>query len=102
MPRRSSWTREGITRWDFGALPAVVRVSGAALDVPGYPVLRDTGEAVATETFTDAAKPPRVHRAGVRRLLLLDLRAGRRTTCAATCCGCTIGLRWGPRFDRAR
>jgi ATP-dependent helicase HrpA len=93
--------RSGITRWDFGALPAVVRVSGKALDVPGYPAVRDCGETVATETFSDREEAAAVHRAGVRRLLLLDCAQAASYLRRNLLKDARIGLRWGPRFERA-
>ena len=97
----ADYARSGITRWDIGVLPEVVRVSGKAVDVPGYPALRDGGETVATETFSDVTQALAVHRAGVRRLLLIE--------CARTATwlrrnllkDARIGLQWGPEFDRA-
>jgi ATP-dependent helicase HrpA len=68
--------REGLSAWDFGALPASVTVRGAGLEVPGYPVLRDRGESVAIETLTDPYAAAETHRAGVRRLVLLADRQG--------------------------
>ena len=93
--------RTGITRWDFGALPAVVRVAGKALDVPGYPAVRDCGDTVATETFSDRDEAGAVHRAGVRRLLLLDCAQAASYLRRNLLKDARIGLRWGPRFDRA-
>ena len=63
--------KAAVTRWDFGALPARVQVKGAGLDLPGFPVVRDAGEAVRVETLADADEAARVHRAGLRRLLLI-------------------------------
>ena len=63
--------KAAVTRWDFGVLPASVRVKGAGLDLPGFPVVRDAGEAVRVETLADAGEAARVHRGGLRRLLLI-------------------------------
>ena len=93
--------RSGITRWDFGALPAVVRVSGKALDVPGYPAVRDCGETVATETFSDREEADAIHRAGVRRLLLLDCAQAAAYLRRNLLKDARTGLRWGRGFDRA-
>ena len=63
--------QSGITRWSFGALPDTVRVKGVGLDLPGFPVVRDAGDTVRVETLADAGEAARVHRAGLRRLLLI-------------------------------
>ncbi|MCG3168958.1 MAG: hypothetical protein CALGDGBN_00468 [Pseudomonadales bacterium] len=94
------FARSGITHWDFGALPEVVRVAGKALDVPGYTALCDAGESVATETFADAAEARCAHRAGVRRLLLLECAQAASWLRRNLLKDARIGLQWGAGFDR--
>ncbi len=61
--------RTGLTSWSFGTLPTVV-TSGA---VQGYPALVDRGATVDLRVLTSAAEQAALHRAGVRRLLLLSV-----------------------------
>ncbi len=96
----AAYARGGITRWDIGALPEVVRVAGKALDVPGYPALRDAGDTVATETFPDAVEALATHRAGVRRLLLIECGQAATWLRRNLLKDPRIGLQWGAGFDR--
>jgi len=95
------FARSGMKRWEFGALPAVVRVAGRALDVPGYPAVRDCGDSVATETFSDPDEAKLVHRAGVRRLVLLECAQAASYLRRNLLKDARIGLRWG-RASSAR
>ena len=61
--------RSGLRRWDVGDLPPAVS-SGA---VRGFPALVDQGDAVALRVLGSAAERDAAHRAGVRRLLLLQV-----------------------------
>ena len=61
--------RTGLRSWDVGALPAVV----SAGDVRGYPALVDEGTSVALRVLPTPEDRDAAHRAGVRRLLLLQL-----------------------------
>ncbi|MBK7169511.1 MAG: DUF3418 domain-containing protein, partial [Gammaproteobacteria bacterium] len=64
--------RVDIRTWDFGALPQDVRVAGAGVELHAYPALCDRGESVSIETLPDADAAHAMHRAGVRRLLLIE------------------------------
>ena len=59
----------GLTSWTVGTIPSVV-TSGA---VQGYPALVDHGTSVDLRVLTSAAEQAVLHRAGVRRLLLLSV-----------------------------
>jgi ATP-dependent helicase HrpA len=96
----AAMSRSGLTCWDFGALPPVVRVAGAALDVPGYPALKDCGDSVAIETCPDSEEAALMHRAGLRRLLLLESAPQLAWLRRNLLRDARIGLRWGARFDR--
>lgn len=63
-------TRTGLTTWpaDVPALPDVVEAGS----VRAYPSLVDERGTVAIRTLADPASRDRAHRAGLRRLLLLD------------------------------
>ena len=66
--------RDGITAWDFGALPRQITLPG-----PGgalllrWPALVDDGESCAVLLFSDEATAGAAHREGVRALLTLAL-----------------------------
>ena len=66
--------REGITAWDFGDLPATVSFRRANQTLTGYPALVDEGDDVAIRLFDTAEKAADMHRAGVRRLLSLQMK----------------------------
>ena len=59
--------QSGLTAWSFGDLPSEVS-SGSVI---GYPALVDEGASVAVRVLP--APSPRVHHAGARRLLLLNV-----------------------------
>ncbi|MEY3201976.1 MAG: hypothetical protein RIR70_1526 [Pseudomonadota bacterium] len=65
---------EKITRWDFGELPELMEVNVAGRSVIGIPALVDGGDHVSLKVFDVEEKAAREHRAGVRRLLALNLR----------------------------
>ena len=62
--------REGITAWDFGALPRQVTIPGpAGALLLRWPALVDTGETCAVRLFDDEAAATAAHRSGIRALL---------------------------------
>ena len=63
-----------ITDWDFGALPAPSQVGPEGAAVTGYSALVDRGEHCTLEVFDDPAQAAAAHRAGLCRLLRLQLR----------------------------
>ncbi|MGM0553969.1 MAG: ATP-dependent RNA helicase HrpA [Pseudomonadota bacterium] len=67
-------TREGITEWDFGALPENVEFDHQGAQLRAFPILVDRGDSVSLELEPDPAKAERAHRAGLRRLFLLGAR----------------------------
>ncbi|WP_018175187.1 MULTISPECIES: ATP-dependent RNA helicase HrpA [unclassified Thioalkalivibrio] len=67
-------TREGITEWDFGALPESVEFDHQGAQLRAFPILVDRGDAVSLELEPDPARATRAHRAGLRRLFLLGAR----------------------------
>jgi ATP-dependent helicase HrpA len=71
--------RRGITEWDFGDLPEVVKSTDRALDVLAYPTLLDLGDSVALRVVTSAAVQARAMHGGVRRLLLLTAAPSRKS-----------------------
>lgn len=63
--------REGITRWDFGALPLEWRFHQAGVDIVAWPALVDRGDTVAIELCDYPGEAGIRHRLGVLRLLRL-------------------------------
>jgi len=58
--------------WDFGELPEILEIHQNGQTLTGFPALIDQGDAVCIEVFD---QPQRArHRAGLRRLLALQLR----------------------------
>jgi ATP-dependent RNA helicase HrpA len=65
--------REGITRWDFGALPGTVARHHGGLSLQGFPALVDQTRSVAIRIFDSAAEAEDEGRRGLRRLFMLSL-----------------------------
>ena len=63
--------REGITRWDFEALPREWRFRQAGVDIVAWPALVDRGDTVAIELCDYPGDAGIRHRLGVLRLLRL-------------------------------
>ncbi len=70
--------RTGITTWDIGDLPSVIETERSGHVVRAYPALLDDGDSVAIRVFTKPEIQTKIHRGGVRRLLLLNAPAARR------------------------
>ena len=66
--------RSGIRSWDFGDLPAEIGFSRDGRKLVGYPALVDEGDAVALRLFDTPDAAGLAHRAGVCRLLRLELK----------------------------
>lgn len=69
------YTRDGVTKWDFGDLPEKVEVRRGTMTVVGYPALVDMGKDAGLRVIETRGRAANEHRAGVRRLFLI--RAGR-------------------------
>ncbi|HYI62882.1 MAG TPA: ATP-dependent RNA helicase HrpA [Acidimicrobiales bacterium] len=70
--------RAGLTRWDGGDLPRVVRSTVDGHVVEGYPALLDDGDSVSVKVFSRPEVADRVMAAGLRRLVLLSVPVGVR------------------------
>jgi len=73
------WQRDGITAWDFGDLPAQVRVVRAGVALTGYPSLVDCGETVSLRLADLPSRAAVETREGIRRLAALVLARGVKT-----------------------
>jgi ATP-dependent helicase HrpA len=69
-----SLEKSGLTRWDFGALPAEWRFRQAGVEILAYPALVDKGDSVAIELRDYPADALQASRLGVLRLLRLHAR----------------------------
>ncbi|MGM0662642.1 MAG: ATP-dependent RNA helicase HrpA [Thermodesulfobacteriota bacterium] len=67
---RAQWERNGITRWDFDALPREVQVEA---NLVAFPALEPEEEGVRIRLFPSAAEAGEVHPKGVARILALRL-----------------------------
>ena len=68
----SALTRTGATRWEFGTVPDQVQLAGEGHTIVGYPALVDEGATVGLSVLETPARQATSHRAGLRRLVLLD------------------------------
>jgi ATP-dependent helicase HrpA len=64
----------GLTGWSFGELPELMEVRRGTQTLVGYPALVDRGSSVDLEVFDSPEKAAQVHRTGLRRLFMLQLR----------------------------
>ncbi len=64
----------GLTGWSFGELPEIMEVRRGPQTLVGYPGLVDRGSTVDLEVFDSPEKARESHRAGLRRLFMLQLR----------------------------
>jgi len=62
------------TAWTFGELPELMEVRRGAQSLVGFPALIDLGDAVTIEVFDEPDVAAAKHRAGLRRLLSLQLK----------------------------
>ncbi len=69
----SSFERESVTRWDFGALPEKLEFQRQGQTLLGYPALQAQDEHIALRLFDTEAKAAQAMRTGLARLLLLQM-----------------------------
>ena len=65
---------EGLTTWSFGELPELLEIQRGKQTLIGFPALVDRGAHCDLEVFDDPAEAARIHRAGLRRLVALQLK----------------------------
>jgi ATP-dependent helicase HrpA len=66
--------RDGLTDWDFDALPANIEVQRHGLTLRAWPALVDQGESVAIRLYESEEAAQRAQRDGLLRLFLLRAR----------------------------
>jgi ATP-dependent helicase HrpA len=64
----------GLTDWSFGPLEDMMEIQRGSQTLVGYPALVDRGDAVDLEVFDSHEKARALHRAGLRRLFMLQLK----------------------------
>jgi ATP-dependent helicase HrpA len=69
----SPFNRSGLTRWDFGDLPQQVTVRRRGLSLKGHPALVDGHSNVGLRLFDSPELAEQSHRAGLRRLYVLQM-----------------------------
>jgi ATP-dependent helicase HrpA len=67
-------TSSPLTAWTFGELPELLELRKGGQSVVGFPALADRHTHVEIEVFDEPEMAARVHRAGLRRLVALQLR----------------------------
>ena len=63
-----------ITTWSFGELPELMEIRRGGQTLIGHPALVDRGTECSLEVFDELQLAQKAHRAGLRRLFLLQLR----------------------------
>src|SRR2546426_6338715 len=71
---RSDAPAAKVTAWDFGDLEEVMEIRRGSQTLIGYPGLVDRVDSVSLEVFDSADKAREAHRAGLRRLFMLQLK----------------------------
>ncbi|MGP1679104.1 MAG: ATP-dependent RNA helicase HrpA [Burkholderiales bacterium] len=64
----------GITSWNFGELQEIMEIRQGAQTLIGYPALVDRGDSVDLEVLDAPQKAQALHRDGLRRLFMLQLK----------------------------
>ncbi|MCH9691297.1 MAG: ATP-dependent RNA helicase HrpA [Gammaproteobacteria bacterium] len=72
----NDFEREGIVRWDFGALPATHQIKRGGLKLRAYPALVAAKDSVALKLFDNLAAAQCQSRLGICRLALLHMPEG--------------------------
>ncbi|MCF0254481.1 MAG: DUF3418 domain-containing protein, partial [Duodenibacillus sp.] len=63
-----------ITTWSFGVLPELMEISRRGQTLIGHPALVDRGDHCSLEVFDEPSEALKAHRAGLRRLFLIQMR----------------------------
>ena len=71
--KRPDFERRGITTWDFGDLPEQIEWGHGTVVCRGYPALSDEISSVAIHIADSKQEADKNHRAGLRRLFVLEL-----------------------------
>ncbi len=74
VPSRGAAAPSRFTAWTFGELPELMEIRRGPQSLVGFPALIDKGDGVEIEVFDEPEVAAERHRAGLRRLLALQLR----------------------------
>jgi ATP-dependent helicase HrpA len=85
----ATWTRDGMTSWDFDDLPEQVRVQRGSIHVPGYPMLVDQGDGVSLRLGRSVETADAATRLGLTRLYAMQERKEIKSQ-----------VRWLPDIDK--
>ncbi|QAU35211.1 ATP-dependent RNA helicase HrpA [Janthinobacterium sp. 17J80-10] len=66
--------QQNLTTWSFGELPELLEIQRGKQTLIGFPALVDKGGHCDIEVFDDPDEAVRVHHAGLRRLIALQLK----------------------------
>jgi len=69
----SSYNQTGLTNWNIATIPESVEVNKNRLSVRAYPALVDEGKSAGLRLFQSLPEAQSHHRAGLRRLAMLEL-----------------------------
>jgi ATP-dependent helicase HrpA len=67
-------TTQRHTTWSFGELPELMEIQNGKQSLIGFPALIDAGDAVTIEVFDEPDVAAAKHRAGLRRLVALQIK----------------------------
>lgn len=85
------WTKSGLTKWDVDSLPEQVSVTRGGIPITGYPTLVDRGDTVDLRLLDRREDARLMHRAGLRRLAVIDQRPSLREQ-----------VKWLPGIEKMR
>ncbi|HCY64533.1 MAG TPA: ATP-dependent RNA helicase HrpA [Oxalobacteraceae bacterium] len=66
--------QQNLTTWSFGELPELLEIQRGKQALIGFPALVDKGSYCDIEVFDDPDEASRIHHAGLRRLMSLQLK----------------------------
>ena len=66
--------QQNLTTWSFGELPELLEIQRGKQTLIGFPALVDKGSHCDIEVFDDPDEAARIHHAGLRRLIALQLK----------------------------
>jgi ATP-dependent helicase HrpA len=73
LPPHPEFHRDNLKRWDFGDLPARIEIKRNGVTLGAHPALVDNAESVSLRLFDSPEVANASHRAGVRRLFMIQL-----------------------------
>jgi ATP-dependent helicase HrpA len=90
-PGASPWHRDGLTRWDFGALPERLDLKTGGLTLTKFPALVDAGDSVGLRLLDTQTEALHSTRLGALRLFVLAEQRELKTQ-----------VRWLPNIEKIR